>query len=344
MQRYGRDAERESDEYGMRYMSEAGYDPQGAVDLQITFVELSKERREDWLSGLFASHPPSRERVENNIRTARKLPAGGEVGRDRYLQATRHLRETKPAYEAYDAAGKALKNDDLREARRQLQRARDIEPREPLFLALEGDLLSREDKDTEAQQAYDRAIRANPSFFYPYLRKGQLEYQGGRYRSAGVALEKSTGLLPTSEALYLLGMIQKRNGNRDQAVSYLSQAAQSNSAAGKKAKEELARLQGQSGGQGGASDISRYVPTRAAQDADGYVWVQLANRADVALKNIEVEAAWIDSQGQTRRGRQRYPGPLQPGDSDQFRTEIRFPRVRDLDSRVRVEAVAAQRY
>ena len=33
-QKYGRDAERESDEYGMRYMSEAGYDPQGAVELQ----------------------------------------------------------------------------------------------------------------------------------------------------------------------------------------------------------------------------------------------------------------------------------------------------------------------
>ncbi|HKX56168.1 MAG TPA: M48 family metalloprotease, partial [Xanthomonadales bacterium] len=29
-QKYGRDAERESDEYGMLYMSEAGYDPQGA--------------------------------------------------------------------------------------------------------------------------------------------------------------------------------------------------------------------------------------------------------------------------------------------------------------------------
>ena len=37
-QKYGRDAERESDEYGMQYMSEAGYDPQGAVELQETFV------------------------------------------------------------------------------------------------------------------------------------------------------------------------------------------------------------------------------------------------------------------------------------------------------------------
>ena len=67
-------------------MAEAGYDPQGAVHLQETFVELSKERREDWLSGLFASHPPSRERVENNRKTAAELPAGGELGRERYQQ------------------------------------------------------------------------------------------------------------------------------------------------------------------------------------------------------------------------------------------------------------------
>ena len=108
MQRYGRDAERESDEYGMRYMAEAGYDPQGAVHLQETFVELSKERREDWLSGLFASHPPSQERVENNRKTAAELPAGGELGRERYQQKIAYLERVKPAYAAYDEAGQAL--------------------------------------------------------------------------------------------------------------------------------------------------------------------------------------------------------------------------------------------
>ena len=73
-QSYGRGAELESDLYGMRYMSRAGYDPQGAVELQRTFVRLSEGREADWLSGLFASHPPSQERVDANIRTAATLP------------------------------------------------------------------------------------------------------------------------------------------------------------------------------------------------------------------------------------------------------------------------------
>jgi predicted Zn-dependent protease len=96
-QKYGRDAEREADEYGMLYMSESGYDPQGAVELQETFVELSREKDPDWVNGLFASHPPSLERVRNNQKTAQDLPAGGDIGRERYRQKTAHLRRVKPA-------------------------------------------------------------------------------------------------------------------------------------------------------------------------------------------------------------------------------------------------------
>ncbi|WP_232059099.1 M48 family metalloprotease [Kineobactrum salinum] len=60
-QSYGRDAEREADYYGIRYMLDAGYDPAAAVALQETFVRLSEGRSQaGWLEGLFASHPPHR--------------------------------------------------------------------------------------------------------------------------------------------------------------------------------------------------------------------------------------------------------------------------------------------
>ena len=64
--RNSREAELESDHYGMRYMAAAGYDPNAAVSLQETFVRLSKEPGGDGgrLATLFASHPPSEERVE----------------------------------------------------------------------------------------------------------------------------------------------------------------------------------------------------------------------------------------------------------------------------------------
>src|SRR5690606_29080650 len=107
-QRYGRDAERESDAYGIRYMAEAGYDPAAAVSLQETFVRLSEGRNPGWVEGLFSSHPPSQERVENNRALVQQLRAeghtGGELGRDRYQQAIAFLKENKPAYDAFDEA------------------------------------------------------------------------------------------------------------------------------------------------------------------------------------------------------------------------------------------------
>ena len=53
MARYGRDDELESDRYGMVIMSEAGYDPIGAVRLQETFVRLSEGRNQDFIFRAF---------------------------------------------------------------------------------------------------------------------------------------------------------------------------------------------------------------------------------------------------------------------------------------------------
>ena len=50
----------------MNYLSRAGYDPKGAVELQQTFIELNDNKQLDFLRGLFASHPPSAERLIAN--------------------------------------------------------------------------------------------------------------------------------------------------------------------------------------------------------------------------------------------------------------------------------------
>src|SRR5690606_36714983 len=65
-QQYGRDAERESDAYGIRYMVEASYVSALAVTCVEAFVRLSEGRQGRWLDGLFASHTPSQKRVNNN--------------------------------------------------------------------------------------------------------------------------------------------------------------------------------------------------------------------------------------------------------------------------------------
>jgi len=335
MQRYGRDAEREADEYGMRYMSAAGYDPQGAVDLQETFVELSKDREQDWLSGLFASHPPSQERVQSNRETARQLPPGGDRNRTRYQEEIRYLKELQPAYAAYDEAGKALAEDDPKRAQRKLDEALAIEPREALFISMQGDIQAMRDQHRAAADTFSRAVRANEALFYPYLRKGQLEYRLGNPRVARQNLERSLQLLPTAEAHYVLGRIDQDAGRINPAIAHFQAAAESQSEAGKKAQAELVRLDL-------AQNPSRYIATRAALDANGIVWVEFGNRTNVPMTDIELSYAWLDSAGQSRRSAVRYTGTLAGGEVDRVQLNLQLSDAQSLQQQFKVEATAAR--
>src|SRR5690554_804688 len=139
-QGYGREAEREADLYGTRYLAQAGYDPQAAVSLQEAFVRLSNGREPGWLDGLFASHPPSMERVRNNQQLVAQLRSegftGGELGAERYQQRTALIRETKEAYEAFDEAQTLLAQNQPAAALQRVDAAIDMYPREPRFYGL----------------------------------------------------------------------------------------------------------------------------------------------------------------------------------------------------------------
>lgn len=333
-QKYGRDAEREADVYGMRYMSESGYDPQGAVELQETFVELSEGRDPDWVSGLFASHPPSRERVENNRKTASELPAGGDVGRERYQQKIAYLKRVQPAYDAFDEAKKAVTDGDMDRAQEKLDEALAIEPRESLFHGLQGDILALDGQREQALVSYRKAVQANPGLFYGYLRSGQMEYRLGQASAARASLNRSQELMPTAEAHYTLGMIDKDAGNTGAAVEHFRQAAQSDSDASRKATRELLMLDL-------SGNPSKYVGSRAVIDADNQVWAQFGNLTQVPLRDIEISYAWLDDQGRTREGRKTWRGTLQGGQQNQISLGFRLSNAADLDRRVRVQVTGA---
>jgi predicted Zn-dependent protease len=132
MAKYGRDDELESDYYGMNYMAKAGYEPDGAVELQQVFVKLSEGRQTDFLRGLFASHPPSIKRVQANIAKAQTLPRGQRY-KARYQTAIAQLRKDANAYKAAEAGAAALKKKDGKATLNELDRAIAIQPGEASF-------------------------------------------------------------------------------------------------------------------------------------------------------------------------------------------------------------------
>jgi predicted Zn-dependent protease len=304
-QKYGRDAERESDLYGMKYMSKAGYDPQGAVELQRTFVRLSEGRNQDWLSGLFASHPPSQERVDNNIATAQQLPNGGEVGEARFKARTAHIVKTKPAYEAYDEGREALKKGDLGKAQSLAQKALSIEPREGHFQALLGDIELKRKNPTGAKSYFDKAISLNNNFFYYYLQRGLVNESLNARSAAKQDLEKSIALLPTANAYNSLGNISRLEGNISQAKEYFAKAAGNDSDAGKSAYGSLIDLDL-------GSNPGKYLQLRAGLDGNR-LKAEISNPTPRDVSNLVITIQYPDSSGRTREIKRPFRGTLPAG-------------------------------
>ena len=304
--KYGRSAELESDKYGMRYMSRAGYDPQGAVELQRTFVRLSEGRDADWLSGLFASHPPSNERVEANIETAAKLPAGGTLGVDSFRAAMQKTVDAKPAYDAYDEGRKALSDKKPDEALALAEKALDLYPAEAHFHALRGDVRLVKEQYDMAVTNYDRAIARRDGFFYYHLQRGLVKHELGQTDAAVADLERSLDLLPTAPAHYTLGRIEADRGNKAAAIAHYKVVAQGGGDYGKAANEALARLDL-------SSNPANYISRRCDAGSNGNLVVSVKNETTLPVAGVQVLVDFIDSGGRRQPLRLGVGGRLEAG-------------------------------
>jgi len=302
---YGRSAELESDKYGMTYMSRAGYDPAGAVTLQETFVRLSEGQDSDWLSGLFASHPPSRARVDANIKTAASLPPGGELGVERYQAAMKKTMAAKPAYDAYDEGQKALAEEKSEEALALANKAIELFPQEGHFYALRGDARLVEGEYDMAVENYDSAIRRRDDYFYYYLRRGLAERELGDLDAAKSDLERSIEMFPTGPAHFVLGDIEAERGNNREAMEHYAIVAQSGGKIGQAATHKLQRLRL-------PEAPGEVIPRRCDADSAGNLVVSVQNTTPWVIEGVQIEVRFTDAAGRAQSVRQTIPGRIAP--------------------------------
>ncbi|OMH39209.1 M48 family metalloprotease [Motiliproteus sp. MSK22-1] len=313
--KYGRDAERESDQYGMQYMSRAGYSPLGAVELQRTFVKMSEGKQQSWLEGMLSSHPASQERVENNIRMAAQLPGGGEVGKARYQQVMAHLNKTEAAYSAYDKAQKALNEGDKKTARSLVKKAISIEPKEGHFYSLLGDIEYGEKRYKSAHREYDRAIKLNEEFFYYHLRRGLVNQKLNNDTRAKMDLERSTQLLPTASAYNALGNLSRDSGDLAAAKAYFAKAAQNSDQAGKQAYASLVEIDL-------PENPENYLKLRNISDGLGRWLIEISNPTPKDVSSVIVQIEYPDKQGRMRSSKRRISGVLAAGSTQRLNTRI----------------------
>jgi predicted Zn-dependent protease len=331
LMKYGRGAELESDKYGMRYMSKAGYDPQGAVALQETFVRLSEGRNEDWLSGLLASHPASQERVEENKKTASKLPVGGKLGADRFKLAMQKTRAAKPAYDAYDKGRKLLAEEKTDEALALANEALTLFPDEAHFHALRGDVRLVNDQYDMAVTNYNRAINRRGDFFYYYLQRGIAKHELGQTDAAISDLERSLEFLPTVPAHYTLGKIKEERGPLEEAIKHYKVVAKNGGEYGKAAVEALVRLEL-------PLQPASYISSACGDDGSGHILVQVRNDTSVSVTGVTAQFRYIDSSGGQSQQTQSFSGSIAAGKIASVRTGLTpYP-----GTRCEVAVIAAQ--
>ncbi len=223
-------------------MERVGYDPKGAVELQEKFLALKNGNDGDFMSNLFASHPPSGERVSRNSGYA--AGKSGKRNKSAFDAATRQLRKDQAAYDLQAQALKYANNKELGKALDMVDQAIKKQPKEALFYVTKGQLLLAQKDPQNAYQAFTQAAQKNPTYFLPQLMAGISAKEIGNKSDAKRYLASSLRLLPTAQANYYLGEIALRDGDKNTAKRYFNVAASDQGDIGKAAQEQLARLGG----------------------------------------------------------------------------------------------------
>lgn len=286
--KFGRDDESEADHYGMIYMKRAGYDPTAAVTLQETFVRLSQGKKSDFIKGLFASHPPSEQRVADNKATLAKVGAGGFWGREIYAEKVGKLKATEAAYKDYDQGVKVLAAGDPKKAAELAKQAIAIEPKEARFQELLGDVALAEKDNKSALSYYDKAIKMQPDYFRPHVQSGIALNNLGRKAEAEKELTRSNALLPTATSHYLLGQLAEGRGDVNAALQNYQVAAGSSSTIGQSSSASYLRL-----------DLPRnpakYLQAGPQIDAQGNLYAVVQNPTAETVSSVKVRVIRLDA-------------------------------------------------
>ena len=163
--KYSRDDERQADALGLEYMTKAGYNPQGMVDLMDVLRKMGKEKP-GALDMMFSSHPMSDERYA----TAKEKLAGQyarmegfNTGRERHMDSTSKLRKIRPAIEAMQQGEEAMMKQQYRGAEERFASALKTAPNDYAGLLMMAKCQLAMKNPAAAQQYADRARQVKPS-------------------------------------------------------------------------------------------------------------------------------------------------------------------------------------
>lgn len=194
--KYCREDELEADALGIKYMTRAGYDAQGAVAVEKMYLDREGKDQERWYQRIFATHPPSKERLKALKGGAARYGHGGFVGKEEYDRMIAPLRATVPAYRALDSGRELIAKGEFKKALKAAERGLSIEPHEPHLYQLKAQALLHLGREREALSAINRALAINANYYAYYVERALIYERLGNARGAERDRDAAETLLP----------------------------------------------------------------------------------------------------------------------------------------------------
>lgn len=259
---YTRQLEMEADTLGVRYMSEAGYDPNGSLGF-LKILDQERALNPIDIPPYMMTHPLSQERVANVelvIRSLGKRPRNSDepdpikkiqiilrserYESERVIEEYEKLVEQNPASAepfhllafAQQLAGK------LPQARQNYEKARRLDPKSPGLDRDMGQLYTKLEENRLAREALDRALALEPREPLNYLYLGELLETQSDLRGAAGAYQIARNLAPSwdkppqrlgvvygkmnrlGDAYYYLGRADMLQDEDEKAIAYFTKA------------------------------------------------------------------------------------------------------------------------
>ena len=228
--RYSRDNERQADSLGIEYMVNAGYSPQGFIDLMDLLRSLS-DHKPNAIELMFATHPMSQERYRTAVETVRtSYPVRDKkrLFRERYMDHTAGLRRMKPAIELMQKGESAIAKENFRDAESQLSAALNLAPRDYAGLMMMAKCELAQTKFSKAREYCDRAREVYPEEAQSYHVLGLTELYTQDYQNAFTNFDRYEKMLPgNSGTIFFKGLAQEQMQHKEQAAKEFNRYLQS---------------------------------------------------------------------------------------------------------------------
>ncbi|MEW6381573.1 MAG: M48 family metalloprotease [bacterium] len=233
--KYSREFEDEADEAGFAYLTDSGYQGQGAIDFMEKLNQL--ERITIVPPVYLSTHPATASRVYHLEQLNRRNPStpAKPVGNIRRFQIWNRLETENPQeyWKDIQAAcqedpnnpdllyGQALALGKIGRAKESLdffQKCLAINPRDNDALRDMGISLFRQGEYQEAQKRLDQAVKASPDDFLAFHYLGRTLKEANQADKAIAKLTQSRELQPDfAENYYYLGLLYQQKGQLEEA-------------------------------------------------------------------------------------------------------------------------------